>query len=64
VRWRAVLGKLLASLTDAFREVNDLATLRGAMATVGVHRAWATVTPLRLWAFVAVALAPGHGCDH
>jgi hypothetical protein len=63
-RWRAVLGKLLAPLTDVFRKVNDLATLRGVVATVGVHRAWAAVTPLRSWAFVAVALAPGRGCDH
>jgi hypothetical protein len=38
-RWRAVFGRLLAPLTDAFREVDDLATLRGAVATVGVHRA-------------------------
>jgi hypothetical protein len=27
------------SLTDAFCEVNDLVTLRGAVVTVGVHRA-------------------------
>jgi hypothetical protein len=38
-RWGAVFGKLLAPLTDAFREVNDLATLCGVVATVGVH--WA-----------------------
>jgi hypothetical protein len=38
-RWRAVFGRLLAPLTDAFRKVDDLATLRGAVATVGVHRA-------------------------
>jgi hypothetical protein len=38
-RWRAIFGRLLAPLTDAFREVNDLAALRSAMATVGVHRA-------------------------
>ena len=36
-RWGAIFGKLLAPLTDAFREVNDLATLHGAVATVGVH---------------------------
>jgi hypothetical protein len=36
-RWGAVFGKLLAPLTDAIRKVNDLATLRGAVATVGVH---------------------------
>jgi hypothetical protein len=38
-RWRAVFGRLLAPLTNTLREVNDLATLRGAVATVGVHRA-------------------------
>jgi hypothetical protein len=39
MRWGAVLGRLLTPLADAFREVNDLATLRGVVATVGVHRA-------------------------
>jgi hypothetical protein len=38
-RWGAVPGRLLAPLADAFHEVDDLATLRGAMATVGVYRA-------------------------
>jgi hypothetical protein len=55
---------MLVPLTDAFREVNDLATLYGVVATVGAHRARAAITPLRLWAFVAVALASGRGCDH
>jgi hypothetical protein len=61
-RWGAILGRLLSPLTDAlvdaFCEINDLATLRGAVATVGVYRARAAVTPLRPWAFVAVAPAP------
>jgi hypothetical protein len=35
----AVFGRLLAPLTDTFCEVNDLAALRGAVATVRVHRA-------------------------
>jgi hypothetical protein len=35
----AVFGRLLAPLADAFREVNDLATLRDAVATIRVHRA-------------------------
>jgi hypothetical protein len=35
----AIFGRLLASLADTFCEVNDLATLRGTMATVRVHRA-------------------------
>jgi hypothetical protein len=48
---------------DALRELDDLATLRGAMATVGVYKASAIVTPLRLWALVVVALAPSHSCD-
>jgi hypothetical protein len=39
VRWRAIFGRLLAPLTDAFCKVNDLTTLRGAVATIGVHRA-------------------------
>jgi hypothetical protein len=39
MRWAVVLGRLLAPLADVFREVDDLATLHGAVATVGVHRA-------------------------
>jgi hypothetical protein len=35
----AILGGLLAPLADALRELDDLATLRGAVATVGVYRA-------------------------
>jgi hypothetical protein len=35
----AVFGGLLAPLADAFCEVDDLATLRGAVATMRVHRA-------------------------
>jgi hypothetical protein len=38
-RWGDVFGRLLAPLTDAFREVNDLTTFLGAVATVGVHKA-------------------------
>jgi hypothetical protein len=38
-------------------------TLHGAVASVGVHRAWAAVTPLRPWTFVVVAPAPGRGCN-
>jgi hypothetical protein len=63
MRWGAILGGLLAPFADTFREINDLTTLCGAVATVGVHRAWAAVTPLWSWAFVAVAPAPSHGCN-
>jgi hypothetical protein len=35
----AFLGSLLAPLADALHELDDLAALRGAVATVGVHRA-------------------------
>jgi hypothetical protein len=66
-RWGAVLGRLLTPLADAFadafREINDLASLRGAVATVGVYRARAVATPLRSWTFVVVAPAPGHSCN-
>jgi hypothetical protein len=34
-----VFGRLLASLADAFCEVNDLAALRGAVESVRVHKA-------------------------
>jgi hypothetical protein len=60
----AVFGRLLASLADAFCEVNDLATLRCTVATIRVHRAWTAATLLRSWALVAVALASGHCCGH
>jgi hypothetical protein len=35
----AIFGGLLAPLADAFCEVDDLATLRGTVATMRVHRA-------------------------
>jgi hypothetical protein len=38
-RWGAVLGRLLAPLADALCELDDLAALGGAVATVGVHKA-------------------------
>jgi hypothetical protein len=62
-RWGAILGRLLTPLVDAFREINDLATLHGAVATVGVYMARAVVTPLRPWAFVVIAPALGRSCD-
>jgi hypothetical protein len=60
----AVFGRLLVPLADAFCEVNDLATLRDAVATMRVHRAWTAATLLRSRAFVAVALAFGRYCGH
>jgi hypothetical protein len=54
----AILGGLLAPFADALHEFDDLATLRGAMVTVGVYMAWAAVTPLRPWALVALVSAP------
>jgi hypothetical protein len=38
-RWGAIPGSLLTSFADALRELGDLATLRGAVVTIGVHRA-------------------------
>jgi hypothetical protein len=38
-RWGSILGSLLVLLADALRELDDLATFHGAMATIGVHRA-------------------------
>jgi hypothetical protein len=56
--WGAVSGRLLTSLAgafaDAFCEINDLATLRGAVATVRMYRARAVVTP-----FMAVGVCCG-----
>jgi hypothetical protein len=58
---------MLTPLADAFAnvfcEIDDLGTLRSAVATVGVYRARAAVTPLWLWAFVAVAPAPNRSCN-
>jgi hypothetical protein len=62
-RRSAILGGLLAPLADAIRELDDLATLRGAVETVGVYRAWDDVTPLRPWVLVALVSAPSRSCD-
>jgi hypothetical protein len=35
----AILGGLLMPFADALREFDDLVTLRGALATVGVYKA-------------------------
>jgi hypothetical protein len=39
MRTEAVLGGLLAPFADALRKFDDLATLHGAIATVGMYRA-------------------------
>jgi hypothetical protein len=39
MRWGVVLGRLLTPLADAFREIDDIVTLRDAVVTDGVHRA-------------------------
>jgi hypothetical protein len=39
MRLGAIPGGLLALLADALREFDDLATLHGAMATIGLYRA-------------------------
>jgi hypothetical protein len=51
-------------LADAFRELDDLAALRGAVPTVGVHRACAAVASLRPGALVALAPAPSRSYDN
>jgi hypothetical protein len=63
MRWRAILGSLLAPLADALRELDDLAAFWGTVVTVGVHRAWPTIASLRPWALVVLILVPSHGCD-
>jgi hypothetical protein len=61
--WGAILGRLLSPLANALRELDDLAALRGAVATVGVHRACAVVASLWPWALVALVPAPSRSCD-
>jgi hypothetical protein len=39
MRRRAILGGLLAPLADALRELEDLSTFRGIVATVGMDKA-------------------------
>jgi hypothetical protein len=51
------------SFADALRKLDDLMALRGAVATVGVHRACAAVASLWPGALVALAPAPSRSCD-
>jgi hypothetical protein len=59
----AVLGRLLMSLTDAFRELDDLTAFRGVVVSIGMH--WARAAVASLWPGALIALAPSssHGCD-
>jgi hypothetical protein len=54
--WGAIFGRLFASLADALCELDDLTALRGAVASVGMHRARVVVASL--WSGVLVAFAP------
>jgi hypothetical protein len=60
----AVLGRLLASLANAFRKLDDLTTFRGAVSSVGMH--WARAAAASLWpgALIALAPAPSRDCDN
>jgi hypothetical protein len=51
------------SLTDAFRELDDLAAFRGAVVSVGMH--WARAVVASLWprVLIALALSSSRGCD-
>ena len=59
----AVLGRLLASLTDVFRELDYLAAFLGTVVSVGMH--WARAAVASLWSGALIALAPSssRGCD-
>jgi hypothetical protein len=41
-----ILGRLLASLTDVFCELDDLATFLGTVVSVGMHWARAAIASL------------------
>jgi hypothetical protein len=56
-RW-AILRGLLAPLAYALRELEDLSVFRGAVTTVGMDRAWPTVTSLLPWTLAALVPAP------
>jgi hypothetical protein len=59
----AAPGWLLAPLTDALCEPDDLAAFRGAVVSVGMHGAQAVVAPLWPGALIAFAPPPSRGCD-
>jgi hypothetical protein len=50
-------------VTDKLLELDDLVALRGTVATVGVHRAQATVASLWPWALIVLVPAPSRGSD-
>jgi hypothetical protein len=51
-----------ASLTDAFREIDNLTTFRGAVVSVGMHGARAAIASLWLRALTVLAPSPSRGC--
>jgi hypothetical protein len=60
----AILGRLFTSLADVLCELDDLTALRGAVASVGVHKARAAVASLWPGALVALTSAPSRGCNN
>jgi hypothetical protein len=61
---RAILGRLLASLIDAFCELDDLAAFRGTVESVGMHGARAAVASLWPGALIMLAPSSSRGCDN
>jgi hypothetical protein len=60
----AILGRLLATLTDVFRELDDLATFRGVVVSVGMHGARAAVVSLWPGALIVLAPSSSHDCNN
>jgi hypothetical protein len=52
---------LPAPFADALHEFDNLSTVGGTVAAVGVHWACATIAFLGTWVLVAFTLAPGRG---
>jgi hypothetical protein len=58
---RAILDGQFAPLADALCEFDNLTTVGGSVAALGVHWARVTAVTLGLWALAALALAPNSG---
>jgi hypothetical protein len=58
-----ILGWLHASLTNVFRELDNLATFRGAVVSVGMHGARAAIASLWPGALTTLAPSSSRGCD-